>query len=215
VNLNRHGADCGGTIGRIGPWTLADRSGTCRGESREASISMTELAKLSGQDRTTMWRAVSKLIQLGHIRRLSRGNQYQATHYEIPPPGARCTDATSTEEVHVASEPSARCTGATHPYNNPDVTIPTDDPALLAGAGEGDDFGRQAGSIVAEWMDAEIGNQVNITVAVGVVAEALRCGLPEGRVITAIKAWQRAPFPDVSALTSKLASAAAKAKVVA
>jgi hypothetical protein len=29
VNLKRHGVDCGGTVGRIGPWTRADRSQTC------------------------------------------------------------------------------------------------------------------------------------------------------------------------------------------
>ena len=28
VNLKRHGVDCGGTVGRIGPWTRADRSRT-------------------------------------------------------------------------------------------------------------------------------------------------------------------------------------------
>jgi hypothetical protein len=28
VNLKRHGIDCGGTVGRIGPWTRADRSQT-------------------------------------------------------------------------------------------------------------------------------------------------------------------------------------------
>jgi len=26
VNLKRHGVDCGGIVGRIGPWTRADRS---------------------------------------------------------------------------------------------------------------------------------------------------------------------------------------------
>ena len=28
VNLKRHGVDCGRTVGRIGPWTCADRSRT-------------------------------------------------------------------------------------------------------------------------------------------------------------------------------------------
>jgi hypothetical protein len=94
---------------------------TCRGESRRASISMTELANLSGKDRRTMWRHVKKLSTLGYARKLSRGNQYQASSYEVLP-SARLTGATSTEGVHVSSEgvhvsseAGARLTGATHP----------------------------------------------------------------------------------------------------
>jgi hypothetical protein len=121
---------------------------TCRGESRVVSISMTELEKLSGQKRTSMWRAVDKLIGLGHIRRLTRGNQFQAARYEVQPLDARCADATSandarcadatspetehvalaTEHValateHVALEADARCADATYPdisRENPD-----------------------------------------------------------------------------------------------
>lgn len=112
---------------------LAD---TCRGESRNASISMSELAKLSGQERTSMWRAVDKLARLHYIEKLCRGNHFQASRYEVLPSArcadatcdesARCADATCTEAgraehvafqtEHVAFDTSARCADATHPF---------------------------------------------------------------------------------------------------
>ncbi|WP_156673182.1 helix-turn-helix domain-containing protein [Mycobacterium sp. E3251] len=102
---------------------LAD---TCRGEARNASISMSELAKLSGQERTSMWRAINKLARLRYIEKLSRGNHFQASRYEVLPGGARCADATCTEAhrgehvalqtEHVAIDASARCADATHPF---------------------------------------------------------------------------------------------------
>jgi hypothetical protein len=124
---------------------------TCRGESRIASISVTELVTLSDVDRTTIWRAIKKLGDLGYIRKLGRSNQYQTARFEVLP-DARCTDATCTEsdarcvdatcteevhvandkvhvaneEVHVAKQASARCMGATLP-SIPDV-IPTKNP---------------------------------------------------------------------------------------
>lgn len=122
---------------------------TCRGDSRFASISMSELVKLSGQERTSMWRAVNKLDALGYVRKVGRGNQFQASSYELLPdarcadatstddvaccvdatsnPGARCADATSTKgehvaltQEHVAFESGARCADATHP-EYPDI----------------------------------------------------------------------------------------------
>jgi hypothetical protein len=128
---------------------------TCRGESRVASISMVELEKLSGQKRTSMWRAVTKLGSRGHVHQLTRGNQFQTARYEVLPGAARCADATSTEggarcagatstdgehvafetehvafeTEHVAFEARARCAGATLP-TVPDITIPTGNPGV-------------------------------------------------------------------------------------
>lgn len=117
---------------------------TCRGDSREASLTTTELVRLSDLRRETMWRAIDKLGRLGYLRKLVRGNQFQASSYEVLPvarcadatsteasarcadatcgPDARCADVTSTEgehvaleQQHVAFEASARCTDATLP----------------------------------------------------------------------------------------------------
>lgn len=113
---------------------------TCRGESRIASISVTELATLSGLDRTTIWRAIKRLVALDYVKKLGRSNQYQTARFDVLP-GARCADATCTEAearcadatytegvhvasegvhvasdgVHVANQASARCTSATLP----------------------------------------------------------------------------------------------------
>jgi hypothetical protein len=125
---------------------------TCRGESRVASISVTELVTLSDVDRTTIWRAIKKLGDLGYVRKLGRGNQFQSARFDVLPE-ARCTDATcpesearcadatcaeeehvaneeehvAPEEEHVANEGRARCTGATLP-SIPDITIPINHP---------------------------------------------------------------------------------------
>jgi hypothetical protein len=124
---------------------------TCRGESRQASISMTELANLSGKTRSTMWRAVKKLSTLGYARKLNRGNQYQVSNYEVLP-SARCTGATSTEGVHVASDEvhvaktaSARRTGATHPSipdKNPDGSARPERRAAIDNCPDCDQYGR-------------------------------------------------------------------------
>ncbi|MEM6109208.1 hypothetical protein AAHS21_23675 [Mycobacterium sp. 050272] len=74
---------------------------TCRGDSRTASISMAELEKLSGRERTSLWRAVNKLAGLRYIEKLSRGNHFQASRYVVLP-DSRCTSATGTEGEHVA-----------------------------------------------------------------------------------------------------------------
>jgi hypothetical protein len=88
---------------------------TCRGESRVASISVTELVTLSDVDRTTIWRAINKLEDLSYVRKLRRSNQFQAARFEVLPVvhvasaqrasgDAGCVDATCTEEEHVANE---------------------------------------------------------------------------------------------------------------
>lgn len=80
---------------------------TCRSESRTASISMSELEKLSGQTRVQMWRDVKRLIDVGLLSRVGgRGNQHVANRYEVLLPDAGCTDVTSTDG-------DAGCTGVT------------------------------------------------------------------------------------------------------
>lgn len=78
---------------------------TCRVDSREASLSMSELVKLSGRERSSMSRAVNKLVRLGYLGEPRRGNQHKASSYEVLP-GACGADATSTD-------PAACSTSAT------------------------------------------------------------------------------------------------------
>lgn len=70
---------------------------SCRIDSREASLSMAELMKLSGQARASMSRAVNKLVRLGYLGEPRRGNQHTASSYQILP-HACISDATSTED---------------------------------------------------------------------------------------------------------------------
>jgi hypothetical protein len=49
VNLKRHGVDCGGTVGRIGPWARADRSQTWPGEQAQEAKNA-ELHKIDRGD---------------------------------------------------------------------------------------------------------------------------------------------------------------------
>jgi hypothetical protein len=111
---------------------------TCRGDSRAASISMIELVNLSGQERTSMSRAVKKLVALRYLRKVGGGNQFQASSYDVLPDAcgadATCTepdacgaDATCTEREHVAFEtehvafePDACGASATYPFTPED-----------------------------------------------------------------------------------------------
>lgn len=99
---------------------------TCRSESRVASISMAELEKLSGQERTQMWRDIKRLIALGLLKRMGgRGNQYQANRYEILLPDAGCSDATSTDG-------SAGCTNATSKSGDEEVLVASEQPLVAS-----------------------------------------------------------------------------------
>lgn len=186
---------------------------TCRGESRQASISMAELEKLSGQERTSMWRAVNKLIRRGYIRRLFRGNQFEASKYDVLPGArcatatstetdARCAGATSTETEHVASETehvalaqehvalasSARCAGATYP-TVPNVTIPLENPAPRAR--ESDALTLYAAEIVNKRVYPRNRHGQAKPAVIVAVADALRRGLAEDRLLAVIDDWQR------------------------
>lgn len=86
---------------------------TCRNDSNVARISMTELSKLTGLDRSTMWRAVNKLIDGGYIERLSRGNQYQSAGYKILFGAHVALTQHTPIRVHVASAPQCRCADRT------------------------------------------------------------------------------------------------------
>lgn len=203
---------------------------TCRSESRVASISMTELAKLSGQERTQMWRDITRLIDLGLLKRVGRrGNQHQANRYEILLPRAGCTDATSTDssdgdagctdatsdgevlvassevlvasdEVLVASEASAGCTHATHP--DIPVTIPTEIPVA---ARETDDVVDDLLNVVPfKLRRSQISQQDPITEAFN---EALDSGMNQDHIIEVIQSWliERNPTPPL--LRSQLTQA--------
>jgi hypothetical protein len=191
---------------------------TCRGDSRTASLSMTELVNLSGQERTSMWRAVNKLADLGYLKKRGRGNQFQASRYEVLPgarcadatstkPDARCADATSTEPEHVAFEgehvafegehvafeAGARCGGATHPVY-PEVTIPIDRaaearaPVDPLGAGAA----TTGAELVKQTIPAEHPPSVRTMLRIK-ASELINAGTPVDDVAAALRLWVTKP----------------------
>jgi hypothetical protein len=85
---------------------------TCRADSHFASIGMAELVKLSGQERTSMSRAIAQLEALGYLRTAKRGNQFtKASLYEVLP-NACGADATSSNSACGADATSNESDGA-------------------------------------------------------------------------------------------------------
>jgi DNA-binding Lrp family transcriptional regulator len=98
---------------------------TCRGDSRVASISMSELGKLTGLCRTSMHEAVKKLAALGYVRKRGGGNQYQALSYDVLPSDCSVS-RTNTDEVIVQSDevivqPGERDCSASRTHPSSDV----------------------------------------------------------------------------------------------
>jgi DNA-binding CsgD family transcriptional regulator len=76
---------------------------TCRTNTRVVSITMAELAKLTGRSRRTISTTVQALEDKGRIRQ-TRGNQHQASSYEI----LACADfCTSTDAEHAQTSAQA------------------------------------------------------------------------------------------------------------
>jgi hypothetical protein len=216
---------------------------TCRGESRIASIGVTELVKLSELDRSTMWRAITKLLALGYVVKFGRSNQYQAARYDVLPSArcadatcteasARCADATCTEEVHVASErvhvaseevhvafeASARCTDATVPFSslhNPDNN-PERSPPPPGGGVEGARSSRSfAEKLVGQIWPRGLDPQT-VGIALSIVTEYLKdSSLDEERADIVREALRLCPPEDPTRLSKFMGQVAARHYVAA
>ena len=188
----------------------------CRNDSVVASISMSELETLTGLSRTTMSRAVRALIAKECIRRTEYGSQGQASKYALLQPESRSANATysrgadatwweddhvadhvanATDHVanaadHVAPTQRPRSAHATNPET--EITIPSTNPesrAARARARESDPVNR-AEEIVSEWVEGCNRKGGARRLLHAFVADALRAGLDEDRVIDVITRWQ-------------------------
>src|SRR5262249_33184740 len=89
---------------------LAD---TCRVDCRIASISMSELERLTDLGRTTVWRSLTKLTHLGYLKKLGGGNQHQANRYEVLPANTLQADVRSDCSTGETITPTTTSTAPT------------------------------------------------------------------------------------------------------
>jgi len=78
---------------------------TARDATRLASISNTELAKLTDLHPTTVSRTITKLIGYKCIRQHGRGNQYQSARYEILKSAHSVSATNTTSTLTTRSNP--------------------------------------------------------------------------------------------------------------